>query len=206
LVSVFSQNFKCFFFIFQLGCSDLGVTLTFLLVGAGFFVLLSVIGFVRGYKLKEKAYCTTGFVCVLLSVWLLLFYFNQFILGFGFFIASVVIALAIRSKVMKATSKETSVIAKKTVLSESLKFVDIFSWTGWFKIVNRWGKRVGLVFYVLFNLAFIWILPVLLLVLDVGKASFWVLIIFGSLIGVVSSVAIFNQQVIRNIDAKKVEP
>jgi hypothetical protein len=178
---------------------------SFLLFGAAFFLILAVIGIVRGYKLKEKAYCITGFACVLLSVWLLLFSFKQFILGFGFFIASVVIVLAIRSKVMRATSKEATVIAAKTDLSKSFRFVEIFSWTGWFKIVNRWGKRVALVFYVLFNLVFIWILPVLLLVLDVGGAAFLVILIFGSLMGVVSSVAIFNQQVIRNIDTRKVE-
>ncbi len=178
----------------------MAVPLTFLLVGAGFFLLMAAVGIIRGTKLKEKAYCVTGLVCILLSVWLLLMYFNQILFGICFFFAGVLIAFFNYRKSMDATYREATAYASKTDLSKPLKLIEVFSWVGWFKIATHWGTRKATVFYALFNLAFIMIFLALLVLLNVGGISFIAVVSAVAVPGVlVSSIAIFNQQVIRNI-------
>jgi hypothetical protein len=67
---------------------------TLLLFGAAIFLAIATISIIRGVKLKERAYCINGSACVLLSLWMVLMYFSQFVLGMGFFIAGAIIGLA----------------------------------------------------------------------------------------------------------------
>jgi hypothetical protein len=177
---------------------------TFLLFGAAIFLAIAAIGIIRGIKLKERAYCISGLVCVLLSLWMVLMYFSQFVLGMGFFIAGAIIGLANYSKSMKAASREAVTSHKETDVSKPLKIIDLFSWGGWFKIASRWGIRKALLFYILFNLGSIWVIPLVLLILNVGSFNFIVFIAIFVTVGVViSSVPIFNQQIVKNLEVKK---
>jgi len=175
-----------------------------LLVGAAFFLFIAVIGFVRGFKLKETAYCINGVVCVLLSSWLLLMSFGQFVIGIGCFIAGAIIGLANYSKTMAASSREATNQQVQTDLSKPLNISEIFQWSAWFKIAAHYGICKTLLFYVLFNLAFIWIIPAILLLLNVASTSFVTLLSIIMTVSVlVSSLAIFNQQVIKNLKTKQ---
>lgn len=177
----------------------MNVPLTFLLFGVAVFLFLAVISFIRGFNLKEKAYCINGLVSAMLSCSFLLMFLEQFVIGIGCFIAGAIIGLANYSKTMAAASREAVTQHVETDLSKPLKPAEILSWSGWFKIANKWGKTKSTVFYVLFNLAFIWLVPVLLLIFNFDSPSF-VLLSVITVVGVmVSSVAIFNQQVIRNL-------
>jgi hypothetical protein len=177
--------------------------LTFLLFGSSVFVFLAVISIVRGVKVREKAYCVSGLACVLLAFWLALLYFGQLLFGFGFFAAGAIIGLANYSRSTAAASRETVNQQTQTDLSKPLKPAELFSWGGWFKIAARWGNRTATIFYALFNLAFIMILPALLLLFNVGSASVTVLSIVAVIGVLASSVAIFNQQIIKNLKTKQ---
>lgn len=182
----------------------MSISLTFLLFGAAIFLVLGAIGIIRGTKLKETAYCINGVVCVLLSLFMVLLYFNQVILGIGFFIAGAIIGLANFSKSTKVASREAITPYKETDLSGPFKLGEVFSWGGWFKIASRWGSHKALLFYVLFNLGAIWIIPVILFILNIGSSSFIAVITVFVTIGVViTSVPVFYQQVIRNVESKR---
>jgi hypothetical protein len=177
---------------------------TFLLLGAAIFLSIAAISIIRGVKLKESAYCISGLVCVLLSLWMVLMYFSQFVLGMGFFIAGAIIGLANYSKSIKAASREAVTQQKETDVTKPLKISELFSWSGWFKIASRWGIRKTLIFYILFNLGAIWVLPLVLIFLNVGSFNFIVFISVFVTIGVViSSVPIFNHQIINNLEVKE---
>jgi hypothetical protein len=179
-------------------------TFTFLLFGAAIFLAIATISIIRGVKLKERAYCINGSVCVLLSLWMVLLYFSQFVLGMGFFIAGAIIGIANYSKSMKAASREAVTQHKETDVSKPFKIMELFSWGGWFKIVHRWGLRKALLFYILFNLGAIWVIPLVLLILNVGSFNFIVFIAVFVTVGVViSSIPVFNQQVVKNLEVKK---
>lgn len=184
----------------------MSIPLTFLLFGAAVFLALGAIGVMRGAKLKERSYCINGVVCVLLSSFMVLLYFNQVVLGIGFFMAGAIIGIANFSKSMKTASREAVTQHKETDLSGPFKLGEVFSWSGWFEIASRWGTRKALAFYVLFNLGAIWIIPVALFILNIGSSFFIAVIAVFVTIGVViTSVPVFYQQVIRNLESKKVE-
>jgi hypothetical protein len=177
---------------------------TFLLLGASIFLGIAAISIIRGVKLKESAYCISGLVSVLLSLWMVLMYFSQFVLGMGFFIAGAIIGLANYSKSMKAASREAVTSHKETDVSKPLKIIELFSWDGWFKIASRRGIRKAQLLYILFNLGFIWILPVVLIILNLGSLVFISFIAILVTVGVViSSVPIFNHQIKRNLEVKE---
>jgi hypothetical protein len=181
----------------------MAIPFTFLLFGAAIFLALGAIGIIRGAKLKEKAYCINGVACVLLSLFAVLLYFNQVVLGIGFFIAGAIIGIANISKSMKTASREAVTQHKETDLSKPFKIGELFSWGGWFKIASRLGPRKALLFYVLFNLGAIWIIPVALFILNIGNSPFIAVIAVFVTIGVViTSIPIFYQQVIRNLESK----
>jgi hypothetical protein len=184
----------------------MSIPVTFLLFGAAVFLALAAISIIRGVKLKERAYCINGGVCVLLSLFMVLLYFNQVVLGIGFFIAGAIIGFANFSKSMKTASREAVTQHKETDLSRPFRIGELFSWGGWFKIASRWGTRKALLFYVLFNLVAIWFMPVILFILNIGSSSFIAgIAVFVTIVVVITSVPVFYQQVIRNLESKNVE-
>jgi membrane-bound ClpP family serine protease len=114
------------------------IILSFLLFVATVFVGVGIFMIIRGFLLKERAFKIIGLVCMLVSVFLVLLYYRQIILGIGFFIVAVILALVNWSKAIEATEREPMVGLTESNLSEPLRITDIFTWGGWFKITNKW--------------------------------------------------------------------
>jgi len=182
----------------------MNIPMTILLFGAAIFIVLAVIGIIRGFKTKERVYKINSLVCILLSVWLVLLFFNQFILSIGFFVAGAILSLANLSKSIKTASKEAVASRNQVDKSKPLSVSDLFSWGGWFKIAYRWGVRKAMLLYILFNLCFIWLLPIALLIFNIGSPFLVAFIAITVTIGVIiSSIPIFNQQVVKNLETEK---
>jgi len=175
--------------------------LSALLFGAALFIIIGAIGLIRGFKLKERAYKIYSIVPILLSIWLILLYYRQIILSMGFLLAAGIIALVNRSKPLEATSREVTTAHNEADLSKPLRISDIFTWGGWFKIIKKWGTRKALLLFILFNLCVVELVPIALLIFNIGNiffVGFFTSILTTS--AIIWSIPIFNQQIVRTIE------
>jgi hypothetical protein len=179
------------------------IILSFLLFVATAFVGVGLFMIIRGFLLKERAFKIIGFACMLVSVFLVLLYYRQIILGIGFFIVAVILALVNWSKAIEAVEREPMVGLTEANLSESLRITDIFTWGGWFKITNKWGARKALRLYIISILCAISLVPIGMWIFNFPIFLIVALTIMLMVPSVPMAIPVFNLQVVHALETYK---
>lgn len=168
----------------------------FLLFGIVFFGVVAVVNFVKGYRKRERIYCSSGVISSVMVVVLILAVFEQILLMFVLFFVAGVVSLVMLPRMRRVVDRE---LEEVDVLSP-LRARDFLTYGGWLKLASRWGSGRVVCLYFLLSAAIIggglFALSVSWRFMEVG-----VILVYTVIFSIVPTV-LFYQQLKRALSSK----